>query len=148
MLQIGARNMQNFVLLKAVGRSNKPVLLKRGAGATVKEWLCAAEYILLEGNDQVVLCERGSKGLETATRNTLDLQAALLAKQWSHLPVFVDPSHASGRTELIAPLCRAAKAAGLDGVIVEMHPCREEARCDKDQALRPSDLAEIVNSLD
>ena len=147
MLQIGARNMQNFALLRAVGKTNRPVLLKRGAGATVKEWLCAAEYILLEGNKNVVLCERGSKGFEGDTRNTLDLQAALLAKQWSHLPVIIDPSHSSGRPELVGPLCCAAKAAGLDGVIVEMHPCKEEALCDREQALRPSDLAEIVSVL-
>jgi 3-deoxy-7-phosphoheptulonate synthase len=137
MLQVGSRNMQNFQLLRAVGRAGKPVLLKRGMSATIEEWLMAAEYILAEGNDQVVLCERGIRTFETYTRNTLDLSAVSLIKNLSHLPIIVDPSHATGRPELIAPMSRAAVAAGADGIIVEVHPYPERALCDGKQSLDP-----------
>lgn len=147
MLQIGARNMQNFRLLRAVGRAGKPVLLKRGPAATVEEWLMAAEYILAEGNDQVVLCERGIRTFETATRNTLDLSAVALVKRLSHLPVIVDPSHATGNPDLIAPMSCAAVAAGADGLIVEMHPRPEKALCDGKQSLTPAALADMVRQV-
>ena len=137
LLQVGSRNMQNFQLLRAVGRAGKPVLLKRGMSATIEEWLMAAEYILAEGNEQVVLCERGIRTFETYTRNTLDLSAVSLIKNLSHLPVIVDPSHATGRPELIAPMSRAAVAAGADGIIVEVHPHPEKALCDGKQSLDP-----------
>ena len=135
MLQIGARNMQNFALLRRLAKIDKPVLLKRGPSATVKEWLLAAEYLLAGGNSQVVLCERGIKTFETETRNTLDLAAIALAKELSHLPVIADPSHGTGRRSLIAPLCRAAVALGADGIIVEVHPCPERALSDGPQSL-------------
>ncbi|MDI6710186.1 MAG: 3-deoxy-7-phosphoheptulonate synthase [Bacillota bacterium] len=147
MLQIGSRNMQNFRLLRAVGRAGKPVLLKRGLAATVKEWLMAAEYILAEGNDQVVLCERGIRTFETATRNTLDLSAVALVKRLSHLPVIADPSHATGNPDLIAPMSCAAVAAGADGLIVEMHPRPEKALCDGKQSLTPEALADMVRQV-
>ncbi|HWI52133.1 MAG TPA: 3-deoxy-7-phosphoheptulonate synthase [Symbiobacteriaceae bacterium] len=135
LLQIGSRNMQNFALLKEIGRAGKPVLLKRGLAATVDEWLAAAEYITASGNDQVILCERGIRTFETSTRNTLDISSAVLARSLSGLPVIVDPSHAAGRRDLIAPLSRAALAAGLDGLMVEVHPRPGEALSDKEQQL-------------
>jgi 3-deoxy-7-phosphoheptulonate synthase len=135
MLQVGARNMQNFALLRKLAVINKPVLLKRGPSATVKEWLLAAEYLLAGGNAQVVLCERGIKTFETETRNTLDLAAVALARELSHLPVIADPSHGTGRRSLIAPLCRASFALGADGVIIEVHPCPERALSDGAQSL-------------
>jgi 3-deoxy-7-phosphoheptulonate synthase len=136
LLQIGARNMQNFALLKRLARCGKPVLLKRGASATVKEWLLAAEYLLSGGNEQVVLCERGIKSFDTeSTRNTLDVAAIALAKQLSHLPVIADPSHATGRRSLVAAAARAAIGAGADGLIVEVHPCPEKALSDGAQSL-------------
>ncbi|NLC53225.1 MAG: 3-deoxy-7-phosphoheptulonate synthase [Firmicutes bacterium] len=135
MLQIGARNMQNFALLQEVGRAKLPVLLKRGMAATIEEWLMAAEYIMKEGNYQVVLCERGIRTFETATRNTLDVSAIALVKEWSHLPVIADPSHASGRRDLVLPLARAALAAGADGLMVEVHPKPETALSDGPQSL-------------
>jgi 3-deoxy-7-phosphoheptulonate synthase len=147
MLQVGARNMQNYALLQRLAGLRRPVLLKRGPGATVAEWLLAAEYLLAGGNDQVVLCERGIRTFETATRNTLDLSAVALAKAWTHLPVIVDPSHAAGRPELILPLSLAAAAAGADGILVEMHPHPEDALCDGAQALRPAELRELVARL-
>ena len=147
MLQVGARNMQNFALLQRLAALRRPVLLKRGPGATVAEWLLAAEYLLAGGNDQVVLCERGIRTFETATRNTLDLSAVALAKAWTHLPVIVDPSHAAGRPELILPLSLAAAAAGADGILVEMHPHPEEALCDGAQALHPEELRDLVARL-
>jgi 3-deoxy-7-phosphoheptulonate synthase len=147
MLQVGARNMQNFALLQRLAGLRRPVLLKRGPGATVAEWLLAAEYLLAGGNDQVVLCERGIRTFETATRNTLDLSAVALAKAWTHLPVIVDPSHAAGRPELILPLSLAAAAAGADGILVEMHPHPEDALCDGAQALRPEELRDLVARL-
>ena len=147
LLQIGARNMQNVPLLRACARTGRPILLKRGPGATIREWLCAAEYILLAGNPNVILCERGLRTFERETRNTLDLSSVAALRELTHLPVIVDPSHAAGRDELIAPLCRAAHAVGADGLIVEMHPCRENALCDKRQALSPSQLRGITDEL-
>jgi len=147
MLQVGARNMQNFALLQRLGALRRPILLKRGAGATVAEWLLAAEYLLAGGNDQVVLCERGIRTFETATRNTLDLSGVALAKAWTHLPVVVDPSHAAGRPELIVPLSLAAAAAGADGILVEVHPRPDEALCDGAQALQPGELRDLVARL-
>ena len=135
MLQIGTRNMHNFGLLEAAGDSGKPVLLKRGMSATVEEWLLAAEYVLLRGNDDVVLCERGIRTFEPSTRNTLDLSAVLVAQGLSHLPVVVDPSHAGGRRDLVLPLARAAAAVGADGVMIDVHPQPDTALCDAAQAL-------------
>jgi 3-deoxy-7-phosphoheptulonate synthase len=147
MLQVGARNMQNFALLKALAKCKRPVLLKRGFSATVEEWLLAAEYLLDGGNEQVVLCERGIRTFETATRNTLDLSAVVLAKDRTHLPVVVDPSHASGRRELVIPLSLAAAACGADGLLVEVHPQPDEALCDGAQALPPEGLFELTRQL-
>lgn len=147
MLQIGARNMQNVPLLRACARTGKPVMLKRGASATIREWLCAAEYILLEGNPNVVLCERGIRTFERETRNTLDLSSVVALRGLTHLPVIVDPSHSAGKHEWILPLCKAAHACGADGVIIEMHPCREQALCDKRQALSPAQLRQITDDL-
>jgi len=135
MLQIGARNMQNFDLLTEVGRTHRPVLLKRGMSATIKELLLAAEYIMSQGNMNVVLCERGIRTFETATRNTFDLSAIPVLKRETHLPVIADPSHAGGKRDLVAPLAYAAIAAGADGLIVEVHPCPEQALSDGDQSL-------------
>ena len=135
MLQVGARNMQNFALLAEVGRTQRPVLLKRGLSATIKELLMAAEYIMVQGNHDVVLCERGIRTFETATRNTLDVSAIPVLKSETHLPVIVDPSHAGGRADLVAPLAFAAIAAGADGLIVEVHPCPEQALSDGDQSI-------------
>jgi chorismate mutase/prephenate dehydratase len=148
MLQIGARNMQNFELLKQVGRLRQPVLLKRGMSATVKELLQAAEYILAGGNHQVVLCERGIRTFETATRSTLDISSVPVLKELTHLPVIVDPSHAAGRRALVTPLALAAAAAGADGLIVEAHPHPEEALCDAEQALSPEDLRSLCAQLE
>jgi 3-deoxy-7-phosphoheptulonate synthase len=147
MLQVGARNMQNFALLRKLAAVNKPVLLKRGPSATVKEWLLAAEYLLAGGNAQVVLCERGIKTFETEMRNTLDLAAVALARELSHLPVLADPSHGTGRRSLIAPLCRAAVAVGADGVIIEVHPCPERALSDGAQSLDFKGFAETMQAL-
>jgi len=135
MLQVGARNMQNFSLLRKLATVKKPILLKRGPSATVKEWLLAAEYLLAGGNHDVVLCERGIKTFETATRNTLDLAAVALVKELSHLPVLADPSHGTGLRSLILPMSKAAAAAGADGLIVEVHPCPERALSDGPQSL-------------
>jgi len=135
LLQVGARNMQNFDLLREVGKSHKPVLLKRGISATVEEFLAAAEYILAEGNDQVILCERGIRTYETATRNTLDLAIVPLIKEMSHLPIMVDPSHATGKRSLVPPMALAALVAGAHGVLVEVHPEPEKALSDGPQSL-------------
>jgi len=135
MLQVGARNMQNFALLRRLATIDKPVLLKRGPSASVKEWLLAAEYLLSGGNRNVVLCERGIKTFETETRNTLDLASVALARERSHLPVIVDPSHGTGLRSLIAPLSRAAAALGADGLLIEVHPCPERALSDGPQSL-------------
>ena len=148
MLQVGARNMQNFSLLAELGRVRRPVLLKRGLSATVKELLMAAEYIMANGNHDVVLCERGIRTYETATRNTLDVAAIPVLKRESHLPVIVDPSHAGGDAELVAPLAFAAIAAGADGLIVEVHPDPERALSDGDQSLAPSSFTSLMQSLE
>jgi len=140
-IQIGARNMQNFYLLSAVGEVDRPVLLKRGLSATVDELLMAAEYIVKEGNTNVILCERGIRTFETATRNTLDLSAVPIIKQRSHLPVIVDPSHATGKVDLVEPLALAALAAGADGLLIESHPAPEAALCDGGQSLNPREFA-------
>jgi 3-deoxy-7-phosphoheptulonate synthase len=144
MIQIGARNMQNYTLLSEVGRSGVPALLKRGLSSTLEELLMAAEYILKEGNERVLLCERGIRTFETAYRFTLDLMAIPVLKELSHLPVIVDPSHAAGRRDLVGPLSLAAAAAGADGIIVEVHPQPEEAICDGPQQLRGSEFAEYA----
>jgi 3-deoxy-7-phosphoheptulonate synthase len=146
-LQVGARNMQNFALLRALGKVRRPVLLKRGFAATVEEWLLAAEYLLDGGNTQVILCERGIRTFETATRNTLDLASVALVKQRSHLPVLVDPSHATGMRELVIPMALAAAAAGADGLLVEVHTKPEEALCDGRQALTPELFADLMQRL-
>lgn len=135
LLQVGARNMQNFDLLRELGRINKPVLLKRGMSATIEEFLAAAEYILAEGNEQVILCERGIRTFETATRNTLDLAMVPLVKEMTHLPVMVDPSHATGKRSLVTPMSKAALVAGAHGVLVEVHPEPEKALSDGPQSL-------------
>jgi 3-deoxy-7-phosphoheptulonate synthase len=146
-LQVGTRNMQNFALLKEVGASSKPVLLKRGFSATVEEWLMAAEYVAQRGNSEIILCERGIRTFETATRNTLDLGGMVVAQLESHLPVIVDPSHAMGHRELVAPMARAAIAAGADGVMIDVHHDPGEALCDGPQALTPGDLLELSKDL-
>ena len=143
-LSNGTRNMANFGLLQAVGESGKPVLLKRGMTATVEEWLMAAEYIAQRGNLDVVLCERGIRTFEPATRNTLDISAVPVVQATSHLPIIVDPSHAAGRKDLVVPLSRAAVAVGADGLIVDVHPQPEAALCDGAQALAGSDLRELA----
>ena len=147
-LQIGARNMQNFPLLKAVGRTRKPVLLKRGFMATVEEWLLAAEYILAEGNPNVILCERGIRTFETSTRNTLDLNAVAVAKALTHLPVIVDPSHGTGHRRYVIPLARAAIAAGADGLIVEVHPRPDQALSDGAQSLDFAQFEQLVREVE
>lgn len=146
-LQIGARNMQNFPLLSEVGRVQRPVLLKRGLSATITELLMAAEYIMAQGNGQVMLCERGIRTYETATRNTLDIAAIPVLKRESHLPVIVDPSHAGGRADLVTPLAMAAIAAGADGLIVEVHPEPSKARSDGDQSLEPRAFAHMMQQV-
>jgi len=135
LLQVGARNMQNFDLLRELGKIRKPVILKRGMSATIEEFLAAAEYILAEGNEQVILCERGIRTYETATRNTLDLAVAPLIKEMSHLPIMVDPSHATGKRSLVLPMTLAALVAGADGVLIEVHPEPEKALSDGPQSL-------------
>jgi len=142
--QVGARNMQNFELLRALGDVDRPVLLKRGPSATLDEWLLAAEYLLAGGNDQVILCERGIRSFNQRTRYTLDLATMALAKRETHLPVIVDPSHATGDPALVLPMALAALAAGADGVMVEMHPQPEAALSDGPQALRPAELAHLI----
>ena len=146
-LQIGARNMQNFRLLAEVGSCKKPVMLKRGLSATIKEFLLSAEYILSGGNHNVMLCERGIRTFETQTRNTLDLSAVPVLKQLTHLPVIVDPSHAVGKTHLVAPMAKAAVAAGADGLMIEVHSNPAEAFCDGDQAMLPHDFKDLLVDL-
>lgn len=146
-IQIGARNMQNFELLKLAGKINKPIILKRGLSATIEEWLLAAEYILAAGNPQVILCERGIRTFEPSTRNTLDLSAVGVAKELSHLPVIVDPSHAAGRRDLISSLSKAAIAAGADGLLIEMHPNPAEAVSDGPQSLTPEQFILLAGEL-
>jgi 3-deoxy-7-phosphoheptulonate synthase len=147
MLQIGSRNMQNFELLKALGKAGKPILLKRGLAATLEEFVMAAEYILSHGNPDVILCERGIRSFDNFTRNVLDLGAVVALKQLTHLPVIVDPSHAVGKRELVAPLAKAAIACGADGLIIECHPEPEKSVSDARQALSLEDMAELVHHL-
>ena len=147
MLQIGARNMQNFELLKEVGRSHIPVLLKRGMAATIDEWLNAAEYIIAEGNPDVVLCERGIRTFEKATRNTLDLSAVPVIRAKSHLPILVDPSHGTGVRDYVSPMAKAAVAAGADGIAVEVHPCPSCALSDGPQSLTFDDFRKLSEEL-
>jgi 3-deoxy-7-phosphoheptulonate synthase len=147
-VQIGARNMQNYPLLSEIGRSGRPALLKRGMASTLDELLMAAEYILKEGNPNVMLCERGIRTFETAYRSSLDLMAVPVLKELTHLPVIVDPSHAAGRRELVTPLSLAAAAVGADGIIVETHPNPDEALCDGPQALRAEDFAEYARAVE
>ncbi|MCQ4727315.1 3-deoxy-7-phosphoheptulonate synthase [Anaerotignum faecicola] len=146
-IQIGARNMQNFELLKAAGKTNIPVLLKRGMCATIDEWLNAAEYIMSEGNENVILCERGIRTYETSTRNTLDLSAVPVIKSKSHLPVIVDPSHATGVRDYVAPLAKAAVAAGADGLMIEVHPNPAIALSDGPQSLNPEDFRKLCKEI-
>ncbi|PHO06769.1 3-deoxy-7-phosphoheptulonate synthase [Thermoanaerobacterium thermosaccharolyticum] len=146
-LQIGARNMQNFSLLKEIGRSNMPVLLKRGIAATIEEWLNAAEYILSEGNKNVILCERGIRTFEQYTRNTLDLSAVPVIKKLSHLPIIVDPSHGTGKSFLVSPMAKAAIAAGADGLIIEVHPDPKNALSDGAQSLTPKEFGALTKEI-
>lgn len=146
-IQVGARNMQNFHLLKALGKIDKPILLKRGLSATIEEWLMAAEYILAGGNDKVILCERGIRTFEKYTRNTLDLSAVLAVKELSHLPVIVDPSHAAGKWSMVEDLSKAALAVGADGIIVEVHNNPECALCDGAQSLKPKRFDSMMKQL-
>ena len=147
LIQIGARNMQKFRLLKAVGRQNKPVLLKRGLANTIEEFLMSAEYIMAEGNENVILCERGIRTFETKMRNTLDLAAVSLLKELTHLPVIVDPSHATGLPRLVEPMSLAAIAAGADGLMIEVHNNPEKALCDGPQSLRPEAFAAVMEKI-
>jgi 3-deoxy-7-phosphoheptulonate synthase len=146
-LQIGARNMQNFPLLREVAKYNKPVLLKRGLSATIEEWIMAAEYIMVSGNHQVILCERGIRTFESFTRNTLDLSAVPVIKELSHLPIIVDPSHSTGKWKLVQPMARSAIAAGADGLIIEVHPKPSEALCDGPQSVTPERFSNIMGDL-
>ena len=143
-IQIGARNMQNFDLLKAVGKTNKPVLLKRGLANTIEEWIMSAEYIMSEGNENVMLCERGIRTFEPYTRNTLDLSVVPIIKKKTHLPIIIDPSHATGDWELVESASLAAIAAGADGLIIEVHDCPECAWSDGAQSLKPQRFAEVI----
>ena len=146
-LQVGARNMQNFGLLKAVGKCDKPILLKRGLAATLEEWLNAAEYIMNEGNPNVILCERGIRTYETYTRNTLDLSAVAAVKHLSHLPIIVDPSHGTGKWRMVKPMAFAAIAAGADGLMMEVHPNPAQALSDGPQSLTPENYYEVMNGV-
>jgi len=146
-LQIGSRNMQNFSLLKRVGRAEKPVLLKRGMSATIEEWLGCAEYVLNEGNREVILCERGIRTYETITRNTLDVSAVPILKQLSDLPVVVDPSHGTGIRSLVTPMAKAGVAAGADGLLIEVHSHPEKALSDGDQSLRPLEFVDLMREI-
>ena len=147
LLQVGARNMQNFALLKKLSKTGKPILLKRGPSATVKEWLASAEYILHGGNDQIVLCERGIKTFDHSLRNTLDLAGVALVKEMTHLPVIVDPSHATGKRSLISATAKAGLAVGADGIIVEVHPEPEKALSDSEQQLSFRLFEELMSNL-
>jgi 3-deoxy-7-phosphoheptulonate synthase len=146
-IQIGTRNMQNFDLLKEVGRVHKPVILKRGMAATISEWLMAAEYIAAGGNHNIIFCERGVRSFETYYRNMLDVTAIPVLKRETHLPVIVDPSHAGGKAWMVPALARAAVAAGADGLLIEVHPCPAEAWCDADQALSPPEITTLMGEL-
>jgi len=146
-LQVGSRNMHNFVLLRSVGQSSRPVLLKRGFGATIEEWLLAAEYILSSGNSAVILCERGIRTFETATRNTLDLSAVPVLRQRTHLPIMIDPSHGTGQRALVAPMALAGAAVGADGLLIEVHPDPSSAKSDGDQSLSFAEFGELMDEL-
>ncbi len=147
MIQIGARNMQNFDLLKEVGKTDKPILLKRGLSSTIQEWLMSAEYIMSEGNEKIILCERGIRTYETATRNTLDLSCVPILHELTHLPVVVDPSHATGKAKLVSPMAVAATAAGADGLMIEVHNDPAHALCDGAQSLTPDQFAELAGKV-
>lgn len=147
MIQIGARNMQNFDLLKEVGKTDKPILLKRGLSSTIQEWLMSAEYIMSEGNEKIILCERGIRTYETATRNTLDLSCVPILHELSHLPVVVDPSHATGKAKLVSPMAVAATAAGADGLMIEVHNDPSHALCDGAQSLTPDQFAILAGKV-
>ena len=147
MIQIGARNMQNFDLLKEVGKTDKPILLKRGLSSTIQEWLMSAEYIMSEGNEKIILCERGIRTYETATRNTLDLSCVPILHELSHLPVVVDPSHATGKAKLVSPMAVAATAAGADGLMIEVHNDPAHALCDGAQSLTPEQFATLAGKV-
>ena len=147
LLQIGARNMQNFELLKEAGKTGLPILLKRGLSATIDEWLNASEYIMAEGNSNVILCERGIRTFETATRNTLDLSAVPVLRQKTHLPIIVDPSHATGVRAYVEPMAKAAVSAGADGLMIEVHPCPEKALSDGPQSLTFQEFDSLMNQL-
>ncbi|MGI5911634.1 MAG: 3-deoxy-7-phosphoheptulonate synthase [Syntrophomonadaceae bacterium] len=147
-IQVGTRNMHNFALLRKLGKIKKPVVLKRGLAASIEEWLLAAEYILAGGNEQVILCERGIRTSESWTRNTLDLSAVALVKELSHLPVLVDPSHATGIRRLVCPMAKAALAAGADGVMVEVHPQPDKALSDGDQSLTPKEFSRLMKEIE
>jgi 3-deoxy-7-phosphoheptulonate synthase len=146
-IRVGTRNAQNFELLKEVGLTKKPVMLKRGLAMTIDEWLQAAEYVAQRGNSEIILCERGIRTFEPATRNTLDLAGMAVAQHESHLPVIVDPSHAVGKKHLVAPMARAAVAAGADGVMIDVHHDPEQALCDGPQALLPEEMAALGKEL-
>lgn len=146
-LQVGARNMQNFQMLKALGKSKKPVMLKRGLSATISEWLNAAEYIMTSGNEQIIFCERGIRTYETYTRNTFDLSAVAAIKELSHLPIVADPSHGTGRRSMVAPMSKAAIAAGADALMIEVHPHPEIALSDGNQSLTPEDFKNLMENL-
>ena len=143
-IQVGARNMQNFDLLKRLGQTRRPILLKRGLSATIEEWLMSAEYIMAGGNENVILCERGIRTFETYTRNTMDLSAICAVKRLSHLPVIVDPSHATGKYWMVQPLARAAIAVGADGLMIEVHNDPAHALCDGAQSIKPDAFAEVM----
>ena len=147
LIQVGARNMQNFELLKELGRIRKPILLKRGLASTMKEWLMSAEYIMAGGNEQIILCERGIRTYETYTRNTLDLSAVPMLKELTHLPVIVDPSHACGISRLVRPMALAAAAAGADGLMIEVHNNPAKAMCDGAQSLTPAQFADVMSGV-
>ena len=147
LIQVGARNMQNFELLKELGKTNKPILLKRGLAATIEEWLMAAEYIMSEGNENVILCERGIRTFETYTRNTLDLSAIPVLRQLTHLPIIIDPSHATGKAALVPSMAMAAVAAGADGVMIEVHNDPASALCDGNQSLRPETFDALAKNM-
>ena len=146
-IQVGARNMQNFDLLRLLGQTRKPILLKRGLSATIEEWLMAAEYIMAGGNGQIILCERGIRTFETYTRNTLDLSAIVAVKNLSHLPIIVDPSHATGKWWMVEPLARAAVAVGADGLIIEVHNDPAHALCDGNQSIKPAVFADVMKQI-
>lgn len=146
-IQVGARNMQNFELLKALGKTNTPILLKRGLSATIEEWLMSAEYIMSEGNENVILCERGIRTFETYTRNTLDISAIPAVKRLSHLPVIVDPSHSAGMWWMVEPLAKAAVAVGADGLMIEVHNDPANAKCDGQQSIKPSKFNDLMTNL-